>query len=60
MPQLSELHERIKAVQREYWATRLAVDRLSADVARDPAVLGQGPAPRDLVAARATSAFLLT
>jgi len=41
-------HERIKAVEREYWAARRAIDRLSADVARDTGVLGEGPSPRDL------------
>jgi hypothetical protein len=41
-------HERIKAVEREYLATRRAVDRLSADVARDAGILGEGPSPRDL------------
>src|SRR5271157_5295877 len=43
-----EWHERIKAVEREYWSARRAVDRLSADVARDPSTLGEGPSPRDL------------
>src|SRR5208282_6035441 len=43
-----EWHERIKAVEREYWSARRAVDRLSADVARDPSALGEGPSPRDL------------
>jgi hypothetical protein len=53
MPQQrSESHERVKAVEREYWAARLAVDRLAADVARDPGALGDGPEPRDLLAAR--------
>jgi hypothetical protein len=41
-------HERVKAVEREYWAARVAVDRLSADVTRDTSVLGAGPSPRDL------------
>jgi len=44
-------HERIKAVEREYLAARRAVDRLSADVARDTGVLGEGPSPRDLKSA---------
>ncbi len=52
MPRRSEWHERIKAVQREFWAARLALDRLSAEAAHDPGVLGQGQAPRDLIAAR--------
>src|SRR5271166_5033472 len=43
-----EWHERIKAVEREYWSARRAIDRLSADVARDPGALGEGPSPRDL------------
>jgi hypothetical protein len=47
----SDWHERIKAVEREYWAARIAVDRLTADVARDPGVLGIGPERRDLIAA---------
>ncbi len=41
-------HERIKAIEREYWSVRRAVDRLSADVARDPNALGEGRNPRDL------------
>jgi hypothetical protein len=41
-------HERIKAVEREYWSARIAVDRLSAEVTHDPGVLGDGPRPRDL------------
>jgi len=41
-------HERIKAIEREYWSVREAVDRLSADVAHDPNALGQGRSPRDL------------
>lgn len=40
-------HERIKAAEREYWAARIAVGRLSAEVARDVSVLGSGPSPRD-------------
>ena len=47
----SDWHERIKGVEREYWAARLAVGRLVADVARDPGVLGDGPEQRDLIAA---------
>jgi hypothetical protein len=43
-----EWHERIKAVEREYSSVRRAVDRLSADVRRDPSALGEGPSPRDL------------
>ncbi len=43
-----EWHERIKAVEREYWSVRRAVDRLAADVTRDPKALGDGPRPRDL------------
>lgn len=43
-----EWHERIKAVEREYRAARIAVDRLSAEVERDPTALGEGPSPRDL------------
>jgi hypothetical protein len=44
-------HEGIKAVEREYWSARAAVDRLSDEAARDPGVLGVGPKPRDLKAA---------
>src|SRR5947209_2537911 len=33
-------HERIKAVEREYWAARIAVDQLSDTAARDPGVIG--------------------
>jgi hypothetical protein len=51
MPQRRfDWHERIKAVEREYWSTRIAIDRLSAQVALDPGVLGIGPRPRDLEA----------
>ena len=49
MPQRRfDWHERIKAVEREYWSTRIAVDRLSAQVTHDPGILGSGPRPRDL------------
>jgi hypothetical protein len=41
-------HERIKAIEREYWSARKAVDRLLAEVARDPDFLGEGRSPRDL------------
>jgi hypothetical protein len=41
-------HERIKAVEREYLASRIAVDRLAAEAAHDPAVLGTATRPRDL------------
>ena len=52
MPQRRfDWHERIKAVEREYWSTRIAIDRLSAQVALDLGVLGIGPRPRDLEAA---------
>jgi hypothetical protein len=44
----SDWHERIKAVEREFWSARRAIDRLSADVARDASALGEGPSPRDL------------
>jgi hypothetical protein len=44
-------HERIKAIEREYWAARIAVDQLSDTAARDPGVLGGGAKPRDLEAA---------
>jgi hypothetical protein len=43
-----EWHERIKAVEREYWTVRRAVDRLAVDVTRDPSTLGERPSPRDL------------
>jgi hypothetical protein len=43
-------HERIKAVEREYWSARIAVDRLSSAATHDPSVLGDGPRPRDLAA----------
>ena len=52
MPQRRfDWHERIKAVEREYWSTRIAVDRLSAQVTHDPGILGSGPRPRDLESA---------
>jgi hypothetical protein len=44
----SDWHERIKAVEREFWSARRAIDRLSSDVARDTSALGEGPSPRDL------------
>jgi hypothetical protein len=44
----SDWHERIKAVEREFWSARRAIDRLSSDVARDTSALGKGPSPRDL------------
>ncbi len=43
--------ERIKSVERECWATRIAVDRLTVDVSKEPEVLGKGPRPRDLQSA---------
>lgn len=43
-------HERIKAVEREYWSARIAVDRLTREVTGDASILGTGPRPRDLEA----------
>lgn len=52
MPQKRfDWRERIKAVDREYWSTRIAVDRLSVQVAHDSGVLGNGPRHRDLESA---------
>lgn len=52
MPQSRfEWHERIKSVEREYWAVRIAVDQLSTTAVRNSTILGAGPQPRDLVAA---------
>jgi len=52
MPQRRfDWHERIKAVEREYWSTRVAVERLSREVAHDSGVLGAAPTPRDLESA---------
>ena len=34
-------HERIKAAEREYWSERIAIDRLSAEAAHDPTLLGR-------------------
>jgi hypothetical protein len=49
MPQRRfDWHERIKSAEREYWSARIAIDRLSADVAHDTTILGDGPRPRDL------------
>jgi hypothetical protein len=49
MPHLrSDWHERIKAVEREFWSARSAIDRLLLDFARDTSALGEGPSPRDL------------
>ncbi|HJT32505.1 MAG TPA: hypothetical protein VJ783_10715 [Pirellulales bacterium] len=44
-------HERIRAIEREYWAVRIAVDELTGKVAHDPMVLGAGPRLRDLTSA---------
>jgi hypothetical protein len=44
--ELFEWQERIKAVEREYAATRLATDRLLAAVERDPTLLTRQPAVR--------------
>jgi hypothetical protein len=44
-------HERIKAAERENWAARIAVDRLSAEAAHDPTILGSATRPRDLKSA---------
>jgi hypothetical protein len=54
-------HERIKAVEREYWSARAAVDRLSALVVRDPNELGEGLRPRDvqLAAANLEGTYLI-
>jgi hypothetical protein len=46
-----ECHERIKAVEREFFSARIAVDRLQSAAVADPTVLGRGPKPKDLVAA---------
>lgn len=52
MPQSRfDWHERIKAVEREYWAVRTAIDHLAAVIAHDPTVLGEQSKPRDLVSA---------
>ena len=52
MPQSRfDWQERIKAVERECWATRIAVDRLTAHVSNEPGVLGKLPKPRDLQSA---------
>ena len=51
MPTRFEWHERIKSVEREYWSSRLAIDRLSRDVQLDPRVLGHTSRPRDLIMA---------
>jgi hypothetical protein len=40
--------ERIKSVEREFWSARIAVERLSTEVSRDPGILRDGPKPRDL------------
>jgi hypothetical protein len=49
MPQSCfEWLERIKAVEREFWSARIAVERLSTEVSRDPGILRDGPRPRDL------------
>ena len=52
MPQSRfDWHERIKAVEREYWAVWTAVNRLADAVAQDPTLLGKISKPRDLTAA---------
>jgi hypothetical protein len=44
-------HERIKAVEREFWSVRIAIARLLELAQRDPCVLGEGPRPQDIRAA---------
>ena len=52
MPQsCSDWLDRIKAVEREYAATRVAIERLLTQLAPDPGILGVGRRPRDLKAA---------
>jgi hypothetical protein len=49
MPYLRfEWHERVRAVENEYKSVRIAVDRLKATVAHDPAVLKNDPTPANL------------
>ncbi|CAN5626654.1 hypothetical protein BH23PLA1_BH23PLA1_41670 [soil metagenome] len=45
---LDEWSSRIKAVQREYSAVRFAIERLKAQVERDPALLAKPVEIRDL------------
>ena len=43
-------HQRITAVEREYWTAKIAIDHLSARVVREPKILGTALRPRDLAA----------
>lgn len=51
MPLRDDWQRRIKAVEREFVAIRIAVDRLQLEVARDPAILRGRVEPRDLTRA---------
>lgn len=51
MPRRDDWLRRIKAVELEYMAVRIGVDRLQQDVARDPAILRRQVEPRDLTRA---------
>ena len=50
MPQRrAKWHQRIIAVEREYWTAKMAVDHLSPRAIRNPTILGVVLSPRDLV-----------
>jgi hypothetical protein len=51
MPLRDDWQRRIKAVEREFVAVRIAVDRLQQEVAREPAILRGRVEPRDLTRA---------
>src|SRR5262249_12856844 len=51
MPRRDDWQNRIKAVEREYLAVRLATDRLSGAVRVDPTILRGQVEPRDLTRA---------
>jgi hypothetical protein len=61
MPLGDDWQTRIKAVEREFLAVRIAVDRLQQEVAREPAILRGRVEPRDLTrAAEALEGTYLT
>src|SRR3954452_1914092 len=51
MPLKDDWQRRIKAVEREFVAVRIAVDRLQQEVVREPAILRGRVEPRDLTRA---------
>jgi hypothetical protein len=58
MPRRKDWQDRIKAVEREFLAVRIATDRLQQEVVREPAILRSRVEPRDL--SRASEALETT